>query len=217
MWMAVISRRWRMNDMESLSKKKEKYTTYIVLIGLAILAIWIYKAHNDYSIIRMNNAGAKSALRGYVAVQNYHIERNPNKTYLDNFRNFHYCNQHNNTKRGYINKNFADAFLIDNVLQRTPTCPGAAKIAVPYNGYLYQEDFLGNPGNEYDIDRLAFIAFPAQYGVTGTYVFWVDKKGTVLCHDPHVKKGTRALELVGYYIHRTPLNEKTDLMWKAYE
>ena len=134
--------------------------------------------------------------------------------YADNFRNLYYGRSGKGELLQLITKGVADAFLADNALSSTPTCPGAAETAKPYAGYYFMEDAFGMlPASGYD-KRFAFMAFPAVYGETGYCVYWVDETGEVLRHDPKAPTGTPAKELVKWYRPPTPLADSPLISWE---
>lgn len=169
------------------------------------------------SIIRANESMATICLRNYTIAQITFSLGNqaavPGNTspglgenaFADNFRNLHYGVAANGQKLYLISEYMADAFLVENALSEAPTrSEGAAKKAFPYQGYLFVEDMSGAlPAGEYGT-RCALMAIPAELGITGRYVYWIDQEGAVYRQKPAAAEGTAAAEDVFQLYRNVP-------------
>lgn len=194
--------------------KKKIETIFCWSFVAALLIFGYYKLHQR-DVIIINGSNATFYLRHYIDVQKLSVQRDDISSFSDNFRNLYYNDKMTRTFSGRIKKDFADAYLIDNVLRKTPTLGEPRKAPFAFRGYFFQEDFLGRINEEYPLDRLPFMAFPEEYGITGDTVLWIDIAGVVKYNDPKVRKGTKGIELIGYYINNTPLSENPTIKWST--
>lgn len=158
---------------------------------------------------QINHGTAQRFLASYIGNQRLFYEKN--EYYVKDYRSLYLCLENDSIPEL---QSFANAFLVDIVDDSSPVCVQRQTKPTAFYGYFFLEDYFGKPFNRPGDDSLAFMAFPAVYGKTGNYVFWIDDFGVTKRNRPKVKSGTTALELIGYYIGRTPLNPNTDLEWE---
>lgn len=196
-----------------------KYKKLFIYLIIASIIIYIYYCKIIFEEIGFNDAKAVGAIRGYIYIQKKYF--NAYGTYIDNYRNLYYGGLEKKSKidkiiinKSMASKSFADAFVIDNALDKSFTIGEHQKSATAFNGFFFQEDIFGTLSTDISANKTAFIAFPAEYGKTGSTVFWIDINGKVKYHTPNVRTGTKAIELIGHYIYNTPLNKKCQYKWE---
>lgn len=137
-----------------------------------------------------NDETAVSALKAYATAQvTFQVgklnERSDagakGKSFCDNFRNLYY-GRVDGMELHLIALDMADAFA--GRTTGKDTVGNAGKTPIPYDGYLFLED----PGMLGKTDQFGLVAYPAQYGVTGSAIYWIGAEGEVLKLDPARRK-----------------------------
>lgn len=196
----------------------KKYLGKIILVIAIAIPVYFYVGISMYENRKFNGSNAVYFMRGYIFLQEKHYKTYG--SYIDNYRNLYYGGLEKGSPidkilidKSMAQKSFADAYIIDNILAKTPTMGEHSKSPVAFKGYFFQEDILGSLSTDIEANNVAFLAIPAEAGKTGIDVFWIDINGKVKYHKPNVRNGTKAVELLGLYIYNTPLNKNCSLEW----
>ena len=216
-------------DKETGIRRRKKMRTWI-MVGVAIIVIFVFVHLAIEGLIdyrwRANEISACSMLRLHPSAQMLFSMKKfatiPGNTslgldesaYADNFRNLYYGKTDKGEHIRLISQHMADAFLVDNALDGAPTPPEAPTVAKPYSGYYFVEDMFGMlPASGYS-KKFTLMAFPAEYGISGYKIFWVDDTWKVKSYDPKVAKGTPASELARLFHPPTPLSDNPLVKWE---
>lgn len=177
----------------------------------------VFEAARD--TITENSRKAMGALAAYMVVQGFfqltelgaiaENNRAPSKTaFCDNFRNLYYGRDDSPEKDApldMLSKEIADAYA--GPPRGNATWKEHATQPVPYSGYLFLDDPYVTDWNK----ECGLVAYPAEYGVTGRYIFWIGKDPGGRYADPKAGLGQPPTLLAP---EDSPLHPKGAVKWK---
>lgn len=148
------------------------------------------------SRVRAGEATAITCLRNYHTAQTTFSMKEYGKIqgntgdaakYCDNFRNLYYGGTETGGAIRLISQGMADAFAAPT--RGANTAGEYATEATPYSGYLFFEDPVMAESDGWN-GNFALVAYPAESGVWGEHIIWIDSRSTILMTKTNLRKGS---------------------------